>query len=65
MLQDALDDFKAEPEDTLFIGDRPEDEQAAGTDFLWSDAFLKVSERWATKPSDQLTRKRALLETGR
>jgi len=35
----------AEPEDTLFVGDWPEDEQAAqaaGTDFLWAEEFFKV-----------------------
>lgn len=39
MLFDAMNDFEAEPEDTLFVGDRPEDEQAAiaaGTAFQWA-----------------------------
>ena len=38
-----MDDFEAEPEDTLFVGDRPEDEQAARaakTDFMWADQFF-------------------------
>src|SRR2546430_9470738 len=29
MLHEAMDDFEAEPEDTLFVGDRDEDRQAA------------------------------------
>jgi D-glycero-D-manno-heptose 1,7-bisphosphate phosphatase len=44
MLHDAMDDFEAEPEDTLFIGDRPEDEQAAQAakcHFIWSDQFFE------------------------
>lgn len=43
MLFDAMDDFEAEPEDTLFVGDRSEDEQAAraaGCDFIWSYEFF-------------------------
>lgn len=43
MLQEAMSDFGVEPEETLFVGDRPEDEQAAqaaGCDFQWSDNFF-------------------------
>lgn len=43
MLEDAMDDFEAEPEETLFVGDRPEDEEAAqraGCDFQWSENFF-------------------------
>ena len=43
MLQDAMDDFEAEPEDTLYVGDRPEDgaaAQAAQCDFMLAEEFF-------------------------
>lgn len=44
MLLDAMRDFEAEPEETLFVGDRPEDEQAsiaANTAFQWAEDFFR------------------------
>lgn len=46
MLQDAMRDFDALPEETLMVGDRPEDEQAAksaGVAFTWADDFFAVN----------------------
>ena len=43
MLIEAMADFDAGPYETLMVGDRPEDEEAAaqaGTDFQWSDNFF-------------------------
>ena len=44
MLLEAMSDFEALPEETLFVGDRPEDEQAAraaGIAFQWADEFFQ------------------------
>jgi D-glycero-D-manno-heptose 1,7-bisphosphate phosphatase len=44
MLLDAMRDFGVEPDGTLYIGDRPEDEgaaKAANVVFMWSDDFFK------------------------
>ena len=43
MLLDAMVDFEASPDETLMVGDRKEDEQAAknaGTDFMWDYEFF-------------------------
>lgn len=43
MLLEAMRDFEAEPEETLFVGDRPEDEEAArraGVDFQWAKDYF-------------------------
>jgi len=43
MLLEAMDDFSAEPEETLYVGDRIEDEQAAkkaGISFMWADKYF-------------------------
>ncbi len=43
MLFDAMADFEAVASNTLFVGDRPEDEQAAykaGCDFAWAKDFF-------------------------
>jgi D-glycero-D-manno-heptose 1,7-bisphosphate phosphatase len=47
MLFDAMRDFDSEPEETLFVGDRPEDEEAAaaaGCDFIWAKDFFDTSQ---------------------
>lgn len=39
-----FDNFEADPDETLFVGDRPEDEEAAknaGCAFQWADTFFK------------------------
>jgi len=44
MILEAMSDFSVEPEGTLFVGDRPEDEaaaKAAGVDFQSSDSFFE------------------------
>ncbi len=44
MLIDAMDDFEAMPNETLMVGDRPEDEEAAlnaGCDFMWAKDFFE------------------------
>lgn len=44
MLLEAMQDFEATFTDTLSVGDRPEDEEAAkncGVDFQWSQDFFK------------------------
>lgn len=43
MLLDAMEDFEATPEETLMVGDRKEDEEAAknaGCDFVWANIFF-------------------------
>lgn len=43
MLLEAMRDFEAEPDETLFVGDRPEDEEAAraaGCAFQWAETFF-------------------------
>ena len=43
MLQEAMLDFEAEPDETLYVGDRPEDEEAARhaeIDFIWAHEFF-------------------------
>ncbi len=43
MLLEAMRDFEAETDETLFVGDRPEDEEAAaaaGCDFIWAESFF-------------------------
>jgi D-glycero-D-manno-heptose 1,7-bisphosphate phosphatase len=43
MLREAMSDFEADPDETLYVGDRPEDEQAAknaGVDFVWASEFF-------------------------
>lgn len=43
MLIEAMDDFEMEPDKTLYVGDRPEDEkaaQAAGCSFCWAWQFF-------------------------
>lgn len=43
MLLEAMDHFGVDPENTLFVGDRTEDERAAlaaGTSFVWSWQFF-------------------------
>lgn len=45
MLEEAMDDFDVDEEDTLFVGDRPEDEQAAkaaGCSFMWAKDFFGI-----------------------
>jgi len=44
MLIEAMDDFEIDRQDTLYIGDRPEDDQsakAAGIDFIHADEYFK------------------------
>lgn len=44
MLLEAMQDFEASPDETLMVGDRPEDEQAAraaGVAFLWADQYFQ------------------------
>jgi D-glycero-D-manno-heptose 1,7-bisphosphate phosphatase len=44
MLREAMADFEADPSETLYVGDRPEDEQAAravGISFMWAEDFFK------------------------
>jgi len=44
MLFEAMADFEANPDETLYVGDRPEDEEAAknaGCAFMWADEFFK------------------------
>lgn len=44
MLSEAMRDFEAAPGETLFVGDRPEDEEAAraaGCAFAWANDFFK------------------------
>jgi len=44
MLREAMSDFQINSEDTLMVGDRPEDEQAAkaaGVDFIHADEYFK------------------------
>ncbi len=44
MLLEAMSDFDVEPDETLYVGDRPEDEEAAknaGVAFMWTDEFFK------------------------
>jgi len=44
MLLEAMRHEDVKPEETIMIGDRPEDEQAAkncGCDFMWADDFFK------------------------
>ena len=43
MLKEAMRDFDADPDETLYVGDRPEDEQAAknaGCDFMLASTFF-------------------------
>ena len=45
MLQEAMLDFEAMEDQTLYVGDLPEDEaaaKAAGVSFLWADALDEV-----------------------
>lgn len=45
MLLEAMSDFGAKPEETLYVGDRPEDEEAAwacGCRFMWAEEFFAV-----------------------
>lgn len=45
MLIEAMRDFEAEPDQTLYVGDLAEDSQAAtaaGCSFLWADALNEV-----------------------
>ena len=44
MLLEAMEHCHVEPEQTLMVGDRPEDEEAAkaaGCVFMWSEAFFR------------------------
>lgn len=44
MLLEAMEHFHVSPDETLMVGDRPEDEQsaqAAGVAFQWADDFFK------------------------
>lgn len=44
MLLEAMSDFKAEPEETLMVGDREEDQraaQSAGCHFMWAEEFFR------------------------
>ncbi len=48
MLLEAMADFEAEPEETLYVGDRPEDEEAArnaGVAFMWANEFFNDEKR--------------------
>ena len=43
MILEGMQHVGVEPEETLFVGDRPEDEQAAkaaGVEFMWADKFF-------------------------
>ncbi len=43
MLLEAMRDFEASPEETLYVGDRPEDEEAAKNcrcQFIWASKFF-------------------------
>lgn len=43
MIQDAMRDFEAEIEETLYVGDRDEDQaaaRAASVDFCWAEEFF-------------------------
>lgn len=43
MLQEAMEDAGISPQETLMVGDRPEDKQAAeaaGVAFLWADEYF-------------------------
>ncbi len=43
MLLEAMRDFEASPEETLYVGDLPEDEEAAknaGCQFIWAGKFF-------------------------
>ncbi len=43
MLEDAMNDFESAPQETLMVGDRPEDEGAAknaGCSFMWAKDFF-------------------------
>ncbi len=43
MLQEAMNDFEADQHETLYVGDLPDDEQAAknaGIDFVWASSFF-------------------------
>ena len=49
MVQEAMETFGTTTQDTLMVGDRPEDEQAArhaGVAFMWADEFF--AEKGAT-----------------
>lgn len=44
MLEEAMETFGVSSQDTLMVGDRPEDEQAArnaGVAFMWADVFFQ------------------------
>lgn len=44
MIEEAMRDFEAYEDETLFVGDRPEDEQAAKAakcDFMWAKDFFE------------------------
>jgi D-glycero-D-manno-heptose 1,7-bisphosphate phosphatase len=44
MLEEAMEDFEAQPEETLMVGDRDEDQEAAqraGCHFMWAHEFFK------------------------
>ncbi len=50
MLIEAMEHYHILPQDTLMVGDRPEDEQAAqaaGVHFMWADKFFRESESTA------------------
>lgn len=43
MLEEAMSDFEADEDETLYVGDRPEDEEAAknaGVAFMWAKDFF-------------------------
>jgi len=56
MLLEAMRDFEASPEETLYVGDLPEDEEAAknaGVAFEWADKFFSEDSHVAIQaPSD-------------